>query len=379
MKRAALIFFALLPILATAQLPMLLDRSKPQLIGVPPNPAFVNYFNYPANFYGDSITAGYLLNSPTNRFSSLLSAQYYLVETNYGVGGSQIIDSGESDLITANNSISNNTVSVWFAGYNDMRYYGTDGAALTDNFAAVESLAAWLAVPTALHVPWNSTNNFPAPGSIYYSPGWIFLPSALGGLAASTQPGALAGFYFSGSTLLLGTGRGGGAGTGTLVVGDYVNNIFTPTYTNNFSCLRTAADTSAGRGYSAALIMVTNLSSTTNHGAIFTANSAANIYLCWYASYSTNLLPKVVLSGTLKMAPQGSGLGAPNNHATDAAANLYSGIISNAATALANAKLNVQYAAPPVLDTNTDWEIPDWIHPNESGHLKIKNAIQTAF
>jgi hypothetical protein len=378
-KRAALIFFALLPLFAAAQLPMLLDRGQAQVIGVPPNPAFVGYFNYPANFYGDSMTAGYLLNSPTNRFSSLLSAQYYLAESNYGIGGSQIIDAGESDNITANNSISNNTVSVWLAGYNDMRYYGTDSAALTDNFAALESLAAWLAIPTELRVPWNSTANFPAPGNIYYSPGWIFLPSALGGLAASTQPGALAGFYFSGSTLLVGTGRGGGAGTGTLVVGDYVNNVFTPTLTNNFSCLRTAANTGAGRSYSAALIIITNLSSTTNHGAIFTADSAANTYFCWYASYSTNLLPKVVLSGTLKMAPQGVGLDAPNNHASDAAAALYSGVVSNAATVLAAAKLNVQYVAPPVLLTNTDWEIPDWIHPNESGHLKIKNAIQAAF
>jgi hypothetical protein len=359
----------------------LLDHGKAGLVGVPPDQGFVNYFNDPANFYGDSITSGYLLNSPTNRFSSLLSAQYFLVESNYGVGGSQIIDSGESDNITANNSISNNTISVWLAGYNDMRYYGTDSAALTDNFAALESLAAWLAIPTSMRVPWNSTANFPAPGNIYYSPNqWVLANNdTLGGLATSRQAGALAGFYFSGSTLLIGTARGGGAGTGTLVVGDYVNNVFTPTYTNNFSCLRTAASTAAGRGYSAALLIVTNLSSTTNHGAIFTADSAATIYLCWYASYSTNLLPKVVLSGTLQMAPEGAGLGAPDNNASPAAAALYSGIVSNAAVALAAVQLNVKYAAPPLLDTNTDWEIPDWIHPNESGHLKIKNAIQTAF
>ena len=111
MKRFVLICFALLPLITSAQLPLLLNHGKAQLIGVPPNQGFVNYFNYQANFYGDSMTSGYLLNSPTNRFSSLLSAQYYLVETNYGAGGSQIIDSGESDLITANNSISNNTIS----------------------------------------------------------------------------------------------------------------------------------------------------------------------------------------------------------------------------------------------------------------------------
>jgi lysophospholipase L1-like esterase len=381
-KRGLLIVLALLPFFATAQLPMLLDHGKPGLVGAPPNQSFVNYFNYQANFYGDSITAGYLLNSPTNRFSSLLSAQYFLVESNYGVGGSQIIDVGESDNITANNSISNNTVSVWFAGYNDMRYYGTDSAALTDNFAALESLAAWLAIPTALRVPYNATANFPQPNNIYYSPNqWTFVNNnTLGGLAISTQAGAYAGFKFSGNTLLIGTGRGGGAGTGNVVVGDYINSVFTPVLTNNFSCLRTAANTAANRGYSAALIIITNLSSTNSHGAIFTANSSANTYLCWFASYSTNLLPKVVLSGTLKMPAfeyQNPSL-APNINGSDLAADLYSGIISNTAAALAAAGLNVKWVPAPVLNTNTDFE-SDFVHPNESGHLKIKNAIQTAF
>ena len=54
------------------------------------------------------------------------------------------------------------------------------------------------------------------------------------------------------------------------------------------------------------------------------------------------------------------------------------GAISNAASILAAAKLNVRWVPAPVLDTNTDWE-SDFVHPNESGHLKIKNAIQSAF
>ena len=63
---------------------------------------------------------------------------------------------------------------------------------------------------------------------------------------------------------------------------------------------------------------------------------------------------------------------------SDLAADQYSGMISNVAATLSAAKLNVSYVPVPVLDSNTDWEF-DGIHPNESGHLKLKNAIQAAF
>ena len=210
MKWGLVIVALLWPILLPAQLPLLLDRSKPQLIGVPPNQTFIGYFGDVANFYGDSVTVGFNPNNngyTTNRFSTLLCTQFSMSESNYGVGGSQIADPGESDQITANNSISVTNVSVWLAGYDDVFYFGANAAALTDNLATVESMAAWLAIPTTVRTPWNATNNFPTPGNIYYSAGWVFLPNTLGGLAGSTQPGASASFFFSGNTLLIGAAR----------------------------------------------------------------------------------------------------------------------------------------------------------------------------
>jgi lysophospholipase L1-like esterase len=129
------------------------------------------------------------------------------------------------------------------------------------------------------------------------------------------------------------------------------------------------------------LILFTNLSSATNHYAFFTAQSTAFTFLSWVASFSTNQLPKVVLAGTLKI--DGSNYTDPNLPAgflngSDLAAEEYSQMISNVAVTLSAAKLNVKWVPAPLLDTNTDWEF-DGIHPNESGHLKIKKAIEKAF
>lgn len=384
MKRLALILITLLPFAVVAQLPQLLNRSAAGLVGVPPNQSFLGYANYPAHFYGDSITVGYNPDPPyftTNRFSTLLSAQYLMIENNHGVGGTQIADAGQADQITANTSISDKTVSVWLTGYNDVFYHGNNAAALADNQAAVSGLAAWLALPANVRVPWNATNNFPNPGSIYYSPGWLFLGSTLGGLAASTQAGASASFFFTGNTLLVGMARASsGAGTATLVLGDMINNNFIPTQTNVYSCVRTAANTAQGRNYSPALIVVTNLSSAT-HGAIFSADSAANTFFGWFAGYSTNQAPKVVLSGTL--TPAGGNYLSPYlpgnfQNGSSIATAQYTAMMSNVAVTLSSAKLNVKWVAPPLLDSGSDFYF-DGIHPNDNGHLKIKNRIQSAF
>jgi lysophospholipase L1-like esterase len=352
----------------------------------------VSYTNAIAYFYGDSVTEGYNPNPPytnlASRFPALLCTNFAMIESNNGVGGSQIADPGEADMIEANNAIYGTNVSVWLAGYNDVFYYGTNAAALDDNEAAMESLAAWLAIPTSVRVPCNNTNNdiwntWHTPGLIYYSAGWVFFPT-LGGSTASTAVGNYAQFYFTGNTLLIGTARvASGGGVETVVVGDIVDayGTFIPTATNTYSCVRTSADTHTARSYSPGLIMFTNLSNAAIHGAILTAQSAANCWLCWYAAYSTNQLPKVVLAGTLK--PAGSNYMNPNlpsgfYNGSDLAANQYSGMISNVAATLSAAKLNVSYVPVPVLDSNTDWEF-DGIHPNESGHLKLKNAIQAAF
>jgi len=364
MKKAAFILFLLLPMLLSAQMLMFLNRPfAPAATGS----AFsgTHHNNDITYFYGDSITQGYDPNFPNgpplpNRFSTLLSAQCSLIESNEAVGGSQIVDSGESDMITGNDAIFGTNISVWLAGYNDMRFYGTNAAALSDNGTALESLAAWLALPTSQRVPWYT-------GAMLIG-GWGG-NSLLGGLAYTTLPGDFATFSFTGTTLLIGTARGGTGGNVTVVVDGTVTNIY--------SCLRTSANTGHGRDYSAGLIIFTNLANTA-HTATFTAQSAGTTYLGWYAAYATNQSPMVVLCGTLKIPAMGVGVGAPYINGSDEAAADYSLMISNAANALAAARLNVKYVPAPVLDTNTDFEF-DWVHPNPSGHLTIKNALQAAF
>jgi lysophospholipase L1-like esterase len=387
---------SLLPTVVWAQLPMLLDRGTAQLVGVPmnQNPGSISYAGDTAYFFGDSVTLGFNPTQPqpqpnlTNRFSTLLCAQYSMIESNASVSGSQIADA-QADQITTNTfAISNSTVSVWLAGYNDVFWFGTNAAALTDNFAAVESLAAWLAIPTSVRVPETDNNFGVNTEGIYFPPGnWGTLPAALGGLSYSTATEP-ASFFFSGSTLLIGTARlDSNSGSVAVTVGDYVNDTVMPAYaTNIYSCVRTSPPTGPGNGsgyggrtYSPGLIIITNLTAN-RHYCFFTPQSTAFTFFGWYAAYATNQLPKVLLAGTLKIA--GSNYMDPNLPAgyvngSDLAVAEYSQMLSNAAATLSGVGLNVTWAPVPILNSNTDY-FYDGIHPDASGHLKIANALGDA-
>jgi hypothetical protein len=279
---------------------------------------------------------------------------------------------------------------VWLAGYNDTFWFGTNAAALTDNLAAVESLAAWLAIPTANRVSMTD-NNFGANSEgVYFPPGNWKTNALLGGLAynnASSGSGAAASFFFSGNTLLIGTARiKDVGGTVAVEVGDYVNNTLVYTATNEYSGLRTSPDTGPGNGsgygdrtFSPGLIVFTNLSSN-RHFAFFIPETTATNFFGWYAAYSTNQLPKVVLAGTLKIA--GSNYADPNlppnyTNGSDLAADQYSLMLSNAAANLSALGLNVQWVPVPVLDSNADYFF-DGIHPDVSGHQKLAAALGVA-
>jgi hypothetical protein len=240
-----------------------------------------------------------------------------------------------------------------------------------------------------LRVPSSYTSNYsPTNSSIYYPGGWTFFP-ALGGLEASSQPNA-ASFFFSGSTLLIGTARANsGCGSVTVTVGDYVGGNLLPIYaTNVYSCVRTSPNTGPGptgndfgnRSYSPGLILITNLTAN-RHYAFFTPQTSANTFLGWYASYATNLLPKVVLAGTLGIA--GSNYLDPSlplgyTNGSVLAVQEYSGMLSNAAVTLAGVGLNVKWVPVPILNSNTDY-FSDGIHPDASGHQKLETAIQAGF
>ena len=350
------------------------------------------------NFFGDSVTLGFNPTTGldiTNRFSTLLCASLSMNENNFGVGGSQIADA-QADMITTNSyAISNSTVSVWLAGYNDVFWFGTNAAALTDNSAAVQSLAAWLAIPTSQRVPSseNTLNGYTygvSNSTIYFPAGWAPLP-ALGGLEYSSQTKP-ATFYFSGSTLLIGTARlTGGAGDVQVQVGDAdANGIPIPPgeYVSTiYSCLRTSPDTGPGpqpngfgnRAYSPGLIIITNLTAN-RHYCLFSPLSGAATFLGWYASYATNQLPKVVLSGTLKPASSDYADFHPAayNNGSALAADEYSQMLSNAAVTLSSVGLNVEWLPVPVLNASTDY-FGDGVHPNASGHQKLETAIQAGF
>jgi lysophospholipase L1-like esterase len=387
----------LAPLVVRAQMPMLLDRSKPLLIGTPRNSNYVSYVGDVAYFYGDSVTVGYNPTSGqpnlTNRFAALLCTNLSMTEVNDGVGASQLSDI-ESDDITTNVFISNSTVSVWLAGYNDVFWYGSDSDALGMNQETVESMAAWLAIPTSIRVSESDRGVSQPNNNIFYFPAGWNTNEVLGDMAFSSQTIG-ASFYFSGSTLLIGTVNLAGSGNAIVTVGDYSNSMVLPPYvTNVYSCNRTAAATGPGpypspawanRTYSPGLIVITNLTSN-RHYAFFTPQTTATTWIGWYAAYSTNQLPLVVLAGTLQPANADYAdfhptyLGAPADFTKGSvtAANQYSLMLSNAAVTLSSLGLNVKWVPAPTLNASTDY-FSDGIHPNASGHQKLASAIKAAF
>jgi len=308
-----------------------------------------------AYVYGDSVDQGYLV-APTNRFSALICSDTGLTEDNLAQGGTQIADEGETAAVVGT-PIGPTDRSLWLAGFNDMRFYGTNAAALTDNASAFQSLVAWLAIPASVRIPATDPR-------ITYSGGWSYY-SPLGGLMYSSVANATATVTLAGRNVLIGTARGGGSGNLTVVVDG--------TYTNVYSCLRTAASTARGINYSAGLIVFTNLPDTL-HTVVMTADSSLNTFICWVAGYTGDQGPSVALSGTEKCAEFEYSQLSPFNNGSDAAAAAYSAMVSNTAVMLACADLNVVWTNAPVFDTNTEYE-SDFLHPNELGHIVIKNQM----
>jgi hypothetical protein len=169
----------------------------------------------------------------------------------------------------------------------------------------------------------------------------------------------------AGRTILIGTARAGGSGNLIAVVDGAVTNVY--------SCLRTSAPTFEGRNYSAGLIVFTNLPDTM-HTVVLTAQTAANTFLCWVAGYSRDPGPVVALCGTEKSPSFMYGQLAPFDQGSDAAAEAYSGMVSNTAALLAATGLNVSWTNAPGFDTNTDYE-PDFLHPNGAGHRLLAQNI----
>ncbi len=314
-----------------------------------------------AHFLGDSITAGDGLD-PDDRFSSVLSATLDWTEDNEGVGGTQIADAGQTDQVIAE-TISAADISVFLTGYNDMRYYGSNAAALTDHETNLLSLAAWLGIPTASRVNCSD-------GSITYGGSWTDTV-LLGGLKYSAASGATVTFSATGTAVIIGTARVASGGSFTV----HVDGVLQATYSGARTAAVTYAELSDARGYIPGAVVITGLSAGA-HSVVITTLSSANVFFGWFAGISGPPGPRVILGGCLNMPTSAYAMYSPFNAGSLSAANAYSTMIAGVATTLQGAGLNV-IAVNPRLDGDTEFQ-GDFVHPNEAGAVHIATDFQAA-
>lgn len=310
-------------------------------------------------FHGDSIPAGLGLGTLTDRWTSRVAAYHSWLEVNDAVSGTQAADAGQTDVITGL-TIGAGSQNYWLTGYNDMRYYGANAASQDDYAVCVLALLGWMAIPTASHVNWNSA-------SVTYRGTWsnnaLFGP----GLAYSNVAGDYVEFMVTGTSIFIASARAV-TNVGTLEI--RVDN----TLVGTLSMAMTAA-TGNLRNSQPAGFLVSGLVPG-KHLVRLTSTGSDNCYFGWAAGLDgTNPGAKVVVASGLHMGSAGVyALHTPYNNGSDALADLYGGLVRDAADRLAAAGLGVVYRPVALAPGLTDYQA-DLVHPTAVGHHKLAQQI----
>lgn len=319
----------------------------------------------PAQFFGDSLTRGAGVTA-AQRFSGLLSGAETWLENNFGVDGTQLADNITVASIY-NTPKSTGSRSMHLAGYNDMRYIGSNAGGKADFQDCLYALAAFNAISdSSRHWYTDASLN-----GIWVAP----VTNVWGrvGYVYTTTSGAKATFTVSGSTIAIGVIRlTSGGGTFSVKV-DGVTKI------SGQTCVMSMA-TQAGQTVQPGLALITGLSAG-SHTVEFINDGFSIVGFTWYAGFSSSPGPIVVLGGTPRMRKDGGNdgytLNAPYNAGSDAIADSYQTLVSTVASTLLAAGLEVIYAFATLVQDSTDYQ-GDYVHFNTSGHTKWAAAIEAA-
>ncbi|MDB5325753.1 MAG: hypothetical protein JWM57_1322, partial [Phycisphaerales bacterium] len=292
----------------------------------------------------DSITFGYGLGSPSERYSSILCDRYGWTEDNRAVNSTVISDNAEASVLTT--TIGASDRCFWLAGYNDMAQSGTNAAALADNRAIVRSLLARMAIPTALVMLAEG-------GAFTYTGAWSTIGS-LGGFRYSTTAGNTVTFTAAGSAIIIGFLRGPGGGNASVAI-----DGGSPT---TVSCLRTA--TPIGVDANAAVPTAAVFSGLANGSHTVTVTvSSGSVFFHWAAGIATPPGPRVFIGGCLSMSQAEY---ANTAAGSDLACEVHTQMFIEVATELRAAGLDVRHR---LIKIGTSGQLQaDIIHPNASGH-----------
>ncbi len=348
-----------------------LIAAKPADWPTPNNPAWNSLA------FGDSITVGTGASDPsTTAYVPLLGVSENWAVSNFGHSGDQAADMADEVYFCSApgacvNSIprliTTSTISTVMIGANDERIYYIDPGKLEIYRHALLAELAWLAIPTAQKVYGQSS-------SVTVTGTWTNTVAYGGSLGITSHTnGSTATASVFGRTVYVST-----------IVQDSTNATFTlsvdgTSYGPYNSFGTSSVATYNGRTYSPWLIRIPGLPNTM-HSVIMTVTSptgVTNVYLDWMAGSGWNpqaIGPYVFVANVTRQTAAGY-----NAHGgSDLSVSEYCDAVSSQVQQLASDGLNVVLAdANSYVNPATDIS-SDGIHPNDSGHGHIRDALVSA-
>lgn len=315
--------------------------------------------------FGDSITNGVGASDGAHTYIALLGGLKGWSINNHSSNGQMAPDQANPIYSL---TVAENTLSTYFLGANDERFYTTSG--LRQDFQAMQLVElAWLAIPASNKVLGTDT------GAITYAGSWSDTVAYGLGKNSNTN-GDTATFNVYGSNIVIGSiAFGSDQGVDGAFTIEIDGNLY-DTYSSKFNGVIT---TQFSRNYAPFAIVITGLGEA-EHQIVITVTSATDaanpVYLDWYASTRgvlTNDGPWVYVSNCIRADTSSYSI----NGGSEANVTAFNAIIKANAGLLANMGLNVTLV-DNVNVINPTSDLGDGLHPNDTGHAKIAQAFSTA-
>jgi len=348
----------------------------------------------PVYNFGDSITAGCYAqgNCPSSAgFAYLLCAHQGWTCRNDGVSRTQLMDAAINDTVL-NANISQNTISTFLVGANDMRSSYCTGctggmstvAAQQQFYGQLESSVTWAALPAAAKTTAQTCYFTPNSPTCSFTENWV--AAGADGTMLTTQAGASVTVHLAGTAIYFASiEQFDNDSTYTLTIDGAPFPGRQSTLTTAGVIARTINDPS--RNYSQYLYRAGGLDEN-QHTIVFTCVSVDYqdpCYFAWAGSNSTSPFtnegpslqrPWVLLGNTLRATPAGYA----TFGGSDTIVAQFDAMARQAAQELQSDRLNVQLVDTSAAMNPDDSSLyyADGFHPGTTGHQVLAGVYESA-
>lgn len=299
-----------------------------------------NVDNIMAHVFGDSIAAGMAASIPAKSFAGLLAPQFPVL-AKHGVSTAMIVD--QWDIVQAV-TIDPGDTSIIFVGTNDQACYDTN-VAKRGYF-----IDAQRATAVRLSAEWKPAT----PGNVSFVGTWTSVYAW--GSYGSATPGNTASFVAEGTHVVLGMVRQkDNTGTYRVRIAGVDQGVFQ---------MGGDVTTLLGRSYGPRALSFATSPGDLVEVSVVTADSSNVVMFQWLSSFAPKA--KVVICNIPYAVNYTYG-------GSDANVDAYNTALATEVAALSSFGLDVSLA--DVRSVLTDADMYDNVHPNDSGHQKIRDRI----